>query len=123
MIGDTVVPNEALSTDCSPLDPCPASRPADKDRVTVSGFLSGTSPLIELLGLTDVGAIDVPVGTADVRTSGTGLDIAVRFNQGDHGSILSPAASAAATQEMQRQTVNFHASRGACLPIGGNCPQ
>lgn len=123
VIGDTVVPNEALSTDCSPLDPCPASRPADKDRVTVSGFLSGTSPLIELLGLTDVGAIDVPVGTADVRTSGTGLDIAVRFNQGDHGSILSPAASAAATQEMQRQTVNFHASRGACLPIGGNCPQ
>ena len=88
----------------------------------ISGFLSGTDPLIDQLGLTELGPIDVPLAAADVQVSATGVRAAVRFNQGDHGSILSPAASADASTEMQRQTANFHASGGTCLPLGGNCP-
>ncbi|MCS6946960.1 MAG: hypothetical protein NZM12_05030 [Steroidobacteraceae bacterium] len=41
----------------------------------------------------------------------------VNFIAGDHGSILSPAASLAATVEMQTQTVTFAASDGALIAI------
>ena len=123
VVGDAVVPNEALATECPPVNPgCGATQTPDKDRVLISGFLSGTDPLIEQLGLTELGPIDVPLAAADVQVSATGVRAAVRFNQGDHGSILTPAASADATTEMQRQTANFHASGGTCLPLGGNCP-
>ena len=48
---------------------------------------------------------------------------------GTHGSLLTPAGPngaaefLAVTTEMQRQTANFLASDGVCLPLGGNCPQ
>ena len=51
-----------------------------------------------------------------------GVKAATRFDAGDHGSILDPSASVAATVEMQRQTANFLGSSGLCLPIGQNCP-
>ena len=41
----------------------------------------------------------------------------VNFIAGDHGSILSPAASLAATAEIQRQIVTFAASDGATILI------
>ncbi len=41
----------------------------------------------------------------------------VNFVVGDHGSILSPAASLAATIEMQTETVTFAASNGTIIPI------
>ncbi len=66
--------------------------------------LSGTDPLARLLGLQQVAA----------TTSGSAL---VKFTAGDHGSILSPAASLEATIEMQTQTATFAASQGALLPI------
>jgi len=66
--------------------------------------LSGTDPLARLLGLQQVSA----------TTSGSAL---VKFTAGDHGSILSPAASLEATIEMQTQTATFAASQGALLPI------
>lgn len=66
--------------------------------------LSGTDPLARLMGLTQV----------DASTSGSAL---VKFTEGDHGSILNPATSPAATVEMQTQTAFFAASSGTQLPI------
>jgi pimeloyl-ACP methyl ester carboxylesterase len=41
----------------------------------------------------------------------------VNFIVGDHGSILSPAASLAATVEMQTQTVTFAATNGTTILV------
>jgi hypothetical protein len=46
-----------------------------------------------------------------------GLDAAVRFTEGDHGSLLSPAASVAATVEMQTQMAAFQATGGTTLNV------
>lgn len=70
--------------------------------------LSGTSPLAAVMGLTPVSA--TTENTAGVR----GL---VRFVQGDHGSIISTTASAAATTEMQTQMATFMATFGTTLRI------
>ena len=66
--------------------------------------LSGTRPLARVLGLPRV----------DTSASG---DAYVRFSDGDHGSIISPAASQAATVEMQTQVATYAASAGTVLPI------
>ena len=66
--------------------------------------LAGTRPLARVLGLPRVAA------------SASG-DAYVRFSEGDHGTILSPEASAAATAEMQRQIAAYAASGGTQLPI------
>lgn len=100
---DQVVPNNALAGTLA----------------SIPGYLSGTDPLYKMMGLSVIDSLDVPVSTPSYNTGG---GYVVRFTAGDHGSILSPTASAAATVEMQRETVNFLASGGACLPIGANCP-
>jgi pimeloyl-ACP methyl ester carboxylesterase len=69
---------------------------------------SGTEPLIRALGATAI--------TASVQ-SPTPLHGAVRFIQGDHGSLLNPAASAAATTEMQRQMASFLLSDGKAVQV------
>ena len=102
---DQVVPNNAL----------------EGTLVSIPGYLSGTDPLYRIMGLNVIDNLNVPVATTDLKT-GANLGYVVRFTAGDHGSILSPTASPAATQEMQRETVNFLASGGTCLPIGRNCP-
>lgn len=56
--------------------------------------LSGTEPLIAALGLRTITTTTI---------DNNGVDGAVRFTAGDHGALLSPTASAAATTEMQRQ--------------------
>ena len=66
--------------------------------------LSGTRPLARVLGL------------PRVATDASG-DAWVRLSEGDHGSILSPEASAAATAEIQRQVAAYAASAGTQLPI------
>jgi len=72
---------------------------------TIDGAaLAGTEALARVMGLTSV--------TAD--TSGSGI---VRFTAGDHGSLLSPAASQAATVEMQTQVATFAASAGTLIKI------
>jgi Pla-1/cef family extracellular lipase len=71
--------------------------------------LAGTEPLAALLGAS---AIDNVAGTYPVN--GTAIS---RFIAGAHSSILSPAASAAATAEMQGQSVSFFMGRGAGVVV------
>lgn len=66
--------------------------------------LAGTDPLARMMGLTQVSA----------NAGGNSL---VKFIAGNHGSILSPAASLEATIEMQTQTATFAATSGTVLPI------
>jgi hypothetical protein len=76
---------------------------------TVAGApLSGTEPLIRALGL--------PTVTAST-TAANGVRGAVRYIVGDHGSLLSPAASAAATAEMQGQMASLIASGGLQVQV------
>ncbi len=76
---------------------------------TVPGApLSGTEPLIAALGLTSY---------SESAFNPDGLDAAVRFTEGDHGSLLSPAASPAATAEMQGQMAAFQATGGTTLNV------
>ena len=46
-----------------------------------------------------------------------GVDAAVRFTAGDHGSLLSPAASLAATVEMQTQMASMVGSMGTAVVV------
>jgi pimeloyl-ACP methyl ester carboxylesterase len=118
VIGDTVVPNTTLASPTT----------ATQHLTTISGFLSGSTPLYGLMGLEVVedAPITPPVAPFS-QTLGAGLRIAVPFAIGTHSSILSPAGPDGPTQfldvtvEMQRQTANFLASDGNCLPLGGNC--
>ena len=127
VVGDAVVPNCALKDNPA----CPAT-----DVLPISGYLSGTTPLARVMGLTfkpgETSAITIPAA-ADVLLGAAARSNVVRFPQGqaDHSTILTPdngAAPGSDTQfltaftEMQKQVASFLASNGACLPIGGNCP-
>ncbi len=93
---DLVVPNtvpDALAAISSP--------------ATVQAPLAGTEPLMTLLGLTQ----------AATSQSGSDLKHSVKFTSGDHASILSPAADAAVTTEMQTEMATFIATDGATLNI------
>lgn len=92
-----------------------------QDETLLSGFLSGTEPLFETMGLDVVGPITPPTDCA-TASDGTELDVVVQFAVGSHGSLLSPAASAAATTEMQRQTTSYFLSGGTDLDLLGSCP-
>ncbi|HUD42063.1 MAG TPA: hypothetical protein VMR06_08715 [Dokdonella sp.] len=70
--------------------------------------LSGTEPLIRALGLASI--------TATTQNA-AGIRGAVRFTQGDHGSLLSPAASPAATAEMQGEMASLLVSGGTAVQI------
>lgn len=70
--------------------------------------LSGTEPMITALGLTSI------TGTTQAAN---GVRGAVRFTAGDHGSLLSPAASAAATAEMQGQMASLIVSAGQAVQV------
>ncbi len=70
---------------------------------------AGTEPLIAALGLTDITA-----------TATGGIQGAVRFIEGSHGSLLTPvgtAGDAAAFAEMQSQVRSFHASDGQDVTV------
>jgi dienelactone hydrolase len=71
--------------------------------------LSGTEPLIRALGLATI--------TGQGAPNPAGLRVVVRFIAGDHGAILSPAASAAATTEMQREMASFIVSNGTVVQV------
>lgn len=66
--------------------------------------LAGTEPLAALMGLQGVSS----------TTQGNGL---VRFIAGEHGSLLNPSSSVAATTEMQLQTVTFLATQGETIAV------
>ncbi|QOL24638.1 lipase [Thalassotalea sp. LPB0316] len=79
--------------------------------------IGGTEGLIMLLGLDNAGdnITDLP---AEV---GGGMGVmgssAVRFTEGSHSSVLSPASSPAATSEMQTQVATFFATMGALFKV------
>lgn len=67
--------------------------------------LSGTEPLASVMQLSS-------------RTAtAAGADGMVRFNSGEHGSVLDPTASMAVTVEMQRQIAAFQLARGAAITL------
>lgn len=70
--------------------------------------LSGTEPLIRILGLASI--------TGSTQ-SASGIRGATRFLVGDHGSLLSPAASAAATAEMQGEMASMIVSQGTAVQV------
>ncbi len=118
ILGDDAVPNNAIN---NPV-------------VTVDGYLSGTDPLIRLMGLqlpdSPVNfsgsplAVDDPQVFFNTAGAANGLGVAVPFTQGTHGSIIDPgstATSLAVTQEIQTQIATFLATGGQCLPIGASC--
>lgn len=77
---------------------------------TVEGApLSGTEPLIRIMGLEAI---------TETTQDPMGIRGAVRMLEGSHGSLLSPAASPAATAEMQRQAASMVASGGVLVVIG-----
>lgn len=119
IIGDATVPNNTV----------------DDPGVTVNGHLSGTDPLIRLMGLelpdSPVNFVGSPPMVEDPQVflnlggAPNGLGVAVPFVQGNHGSILDPGASAetlAVTTEIQTEISTFIASGGQCLPVGASCP-
>jgi len=71
--------------------------------------LSGTEPLIRVLGL------DAITGTTE---DPMGIRGAVRLLQGGHGSLLDPSAGPAVTAEMQGQAASMVVSGGAIVEIG-----
>jgi dienelactone hydrolase len=70
--------------------------------------LSGTEPMIRVLGLSTI---------TQTTQSATGIRGVVRFTAGDHGSLLSPAASPAATAEMQGEMASLLVSQGAAVQV------
>jgi pimeloyl-ACP methyl ester carboxylesterase len=70
--------------------------------------LSGTEPLIAALGLSTITSTTV---------NANGVRGAVRFTAGDHGSLLSPTASARVTVEMQTQMASMLVSGGAAVQV------
>ena len=70
--------------------------------------LSGTEPLIRVLGLATI---------TQTTQSATGIRGVVRFTEGDHGSLLSPVASPAATAEMQGEMASLLVNRGTAVQI------
>ena len=69
--------------------------------------LSGTEPLIRALGL----------NTITASTQAAAIRGAARFIVGDHGSLLSPASSLAATVEMQGQMASMIVSNGQAVQV------
>jgi hypothetical protein len=77
--------------------------------VVVAGApLSGGEPLVRALGLTAI--------TASAQNA-NGIRGVTRFIAGNHGSLLDPTASLAATREMQGQAASFSASQGAAVQV------
>lgn len=75
---------------------------------TVAGApLAGTEALIRSFGL--------PVINATTQNA-AGVRAAVRFSQGEHGSLLRPTVPAV-TAEMQRQVASFIASHGTAVVV------
>jgi hypothetical protein len=85
----------------------PNGSASPSDQVVVN---SATGRLISAAGLTRLstpGVNPVPLGGAYVN-----------FLFGDHGSIISPAASPATTGEMQAESLTFAGSSGTVVTIG-----
>jgi len=104
---DTVVLNNIVNV------PLPGDQ---ANGATMTAPLAGTEALASVMGLCP--GIVAPglscMTTVTANTSGPGL---VKFTAGDHGSLLSPAASLDATVEMQSQLATFAATNGTLISI------
>ncbi|MDO8331524.1 MAG: hypothetical protein Q7T36_13750 [Fluviicoccus sp.] len=120
LLNDDTVPNKAVA----------GPTVVGQDKVSQTGFLSGTEPMAKLMGLD---LVSPPVNgstTARAPVLGANLGLWVQFNSGRHGSLLDPSPVSATatgvekleaynvTVEMQKQMVSFLKSNGMCLPIG-----
>lgn len=77
--------------------------------ITVTGApLAGGEPLVRYMGLAAI--------TASTQ-SATGIRGVTRFTAGDHGSLLSPASSAAVTVEMQGEMASMLFSNGNAVQV------
>ncbi len=123
VLNDLVVPNKALAGAAS----------ATQDFVGISGLLSGTDALARVMGFAAADKKELDMAT--LAKSNSFGSTWVQFNQGSHGSLLSPAhpkGEAATTEEkalflaitteMQCQTASFLATSGAVVPIGCSKP-
>ena len=70
--------------------------------------LSGTEPLIAALGLSAI---------TETTQSGDGIRGAVRFLQGEHGSLLDPTDFPAATVEMQGEMASMLVTHGTVVQV------
>ena len=87
----------------------PPSLPDQVVPISVPGApLSGGEPLVRVLGLASI---------TQTTTDAAGVRGVVRFTQGDHGSLLSPAASPAVTAEMQGQMAAYIVTDGTTVRI------
>ncbi|WP_018981682.1 VolA/Pla-1 family phospholipase [Salinimonas chungwhensis] len=75
--------------------------------VNTSLPLSGQNPLARIIGLEQVSS----------TSTGEPVSGQVRFTEGAHASSLSPDASAAATEEMQREVATYIATDGTVIQI------
>jgi hypothetical protein len=76
---------------------------------TVAGApLSGTEPLIAEMGLTVI---------SSTTSNPAGVDVALRFTEGDHGSLLNPTTSIGATVEMQSEMASMFATQGTTVIV------
>ncbi|MDX1571183.1 MAG: hypothetical protein R3200_11905 [Xanthomonadales bacterium] len=76
---------------------------------TTPGFpLGGGEPLVRELGLAPI---------SETTQSTSGIKGVTRFIAGDHGSLLSPAASLEVTAEMQGEAASFFASGGRVIQV------
>lgn len=91
---DQVIPNNVMAAAPSGTVPAP---------------LSGTDPLIALLGLSQISS-SLPDADNDRLN-------AVRFTAGDHASLLSPVANATTTTVMQTAAATFFRDRGEAITL------
>lgn len=102
-INNAILLHEVIGSDASPPDQViPNSVPGAP--------LSGTEPLIRALGLS-------PISSAGQHVDADGIRGVTRFIAGEHGSLLSPASSAATTVEMQTEMASMTASGGAAVIV------
>jgi hypothetical protein len=87
-----------------------STHPADQvvPPVVAGAPLAGGEPLVKWMGLAPIVA---------TTQSATGIRGVTRFTQGDHGSLLSPASSAAVTREMQGEMASMLASGGNAVLV------
>lgn len=84
-----------------------ANKPDQVIPPTTSLPLSGQNPLAAIIGLQQVSS----------TVTGDPVSGQVRFTEGAHGSSLSPVASAATTEEMQREVATYIATEGTTIQI------
>tara|TARA_B100000745_G_scaffold231055_1_gene155100 strand:+ start:17285 stop:19408 length:2124 start_codon:yes stop_codon:yes gene_type:complete len=75
--------------------------------------LAGTEGLVSQMGLTPI--------VADVQNA-EGVSGVIRYTEGDHGSLLSPAASPLTTLSMQTAIASFFASDAKFVDIADGSP-